>query len=160
MSVFAENILEFNLVDIAASQLHARGGRMTSQRRLILETLAECTDHPTAEEIYSRARQKYPGINLSTVYRTLRWLEKQGLVNARLFHDERGLERFDPIADHGEVDHHHFRCENCNQIIEFSSVLIDEIKGKFVSDHGGRVIKASLTLYGLCAECAGKKDQA
>ena len=152
--------MEFNLVDMAAGQLHARGGRMTSQRRLILETLAECTDHPTAEEIYSRARKINPGINLSTVYRTLRWLEKQGLVNARLFHDERGLERFDPIGESGEIDHHHFRCEECNQIIEFSSKLIDEIKNKFVSENGGRVINASLTLYGICADCSGKNDQA
>ncbi len=151
--------MEFNLVDLAAGQLHARGGRMTNQRRLILETLADCTDHPTAEEIYSRARRVNPGINLSTVYRTLRWLVRQGLVNARLFHDERGLERFDPIADHGDIDHHHFRCEECNRIIEFSSELIDEIKAKFTSEYGGKVVNASLTLYGLCANCASKKGQ-
>lgn len=148
--------MEYNLVDLAATQLQATGGRMTHQRRLILQTLAECNDHPTAEEIFARARDRSPGLNLSTVYRTLRWLEQEGLVNTRLFEDERRQERFDPVAEVGQ-DHYHFRCRACNQIIEFPAPLIETIKAQYSAQYGGSVETATLMLYGLCADCAGSQ---
>lgn len=138
--------------------VHASGGRMTAQRRLIFETLVACDDHPTAEEIYRRARRKKPELNLSTVYRTLRWLEQAGLVNARRFEGEPRQERFDPVGER-PVDHHHFRCRACNAIIEFSAPVLEEIKAQFSRDHGASVESASLTLYGLCAACREKQSE-
>ncbi len=146
-----ENLYIQNL----ASTLRATGGRMTSQRRLIIETLATCADHPTAEEIFERASQLNANLNLSTVYRTLRWLEQEGLVNARLFEDEPRQERFDPVGER-TTDHYHFRCRNCNTILEFPAPLIDVIKTQFESEHGAQIESASLTLYGLCADCGAK----
>ncbi|MEW6651698.1 MAG: transcriptional repressor [Chloroflexota bacterium] len=130
---------------------------MTSQRRLILETLMECSDHPTAEEIFARALKKNPALNLSTVYRTLRWLEQQGLVNTRRFDGERRLERFDPVVEKGE-NHYHFRCRQCNQIIEFDSPLLELVKTHFQDCFGGEVQTASLVFYGVCSECREKSN--
>lgn len=144
--------MEFNLVNVAESQIHATGGRMTTQRRMILQALIECADHPTAEEIYQKVREKNPALNLSTVYRTLRWLEEHGLVNARRFDDDPRLERFDPVVEQGE-DHFHFRCKKCNQITEFDTPLIEVVKTQFVDCFGGKVENATLVFYGLCAEC-------
>ncbi len=138
-----------------ASTLRATGGRMTTQRRLIIETLAACADHPTAEEIFERASRQKSNLNLSTVYRTLRWLEQEGLVNARLFEDEPRQERFDPVGERNK-DHYHFRCRNCNTIIEFPAPLVDTIKTQFELDFGAHIESASLTLYGLCADCTDK----
>jgi hypothetical protein len=42
------------------NRLRSSGGRMTSQRRLILQTLQTMSGHPTAEEIYTAARQLDP----------------------------------------------------------------------------------------------------
>ncbi len=144
--------MEFNLVEEVESQIRAIGGRMTNQRRLILETLVECSDHPSAEEIFARVAEKNPALNLSTVYRTLRWLEKQGLVNTRRFDDEKRLERYDPVVEKGE-NHYHFRCQRCNQIIEFDTPLLDLVKTQFEDCFGGQVETASLVLYGICSEC-------
>ena len=145
--------MDFNLIDMAMSEIHANGGRMTNQRRLILETLSHYADHPTAEEIYERVRLKNRALNLSTVYRTLRWLEQRGLVNTRVFEDERCQERFDPIIKDDGMDHYHFRCSQCNQIIEFSTQYLENIKSQYCSEYGGLVQKASLILYGTCASC-------
>jgi Fe2+ or Zn2+ uptake regulation protein len=147
--------MEFDLVNAAESQIHALGGRMTNQRRMILQALIECADHPTAEEIYQKVREKNPALNLSTVYRTLRWLEQHGLVNIRRFDDEPRLERYDPVIEHGE-DHFHFRCRNCNQITEFDTPLINVVKAQFVDCFGGEIENATLVLYGLCSECFKK----
>lgn len=128
---------------------------MTSQRRLILETLFASPDHPTAEEIYLRAREVDASLHLSTVYRTLRWLEEEGLVSARLFEDERRQERFDPVAN-GSEDHYHFRCRACNDIVEFSDPVIDTLKDTYRSRFGGEVDSATLVLYGTCQSCKEK----
>ncbi len=144
------------LIQQAITQLRREGGRMTEQRRLILETLESRSDHPTAEDVYEQVRKDCPDINLSTVYRTLRWLEEVGLVGARWFEDEPRQERFDPVTHSGEVDHYHFRCRFCNHIIEFPAPLLEKIKSDFVTDYGGKVESATLTLYGICENCQAK----
>lgn len=125
---------------------------MTAQRKLILEVLENAPDHPTAEEIYHHARLCDPTLNLSTVYRTLRWLQEQGLVSPRWFEDERRQERFDTTLGE-ETDHYHFRCHICNAIIEFPEPLMETIKQDYQKRCGGRVESATLTLYGVCASC-------
>ena len=141
-----------SLVEQVSHRLRAGNGRMTAQRRLILETLQSCADHPTAEAIYERARHSDGALHLSTVYRTLHWLEEEGLVSPRWFEDERPQQHFDPVSAE-EGDHYHFRCQLCNHIIEFTEPLLDTIKQAFQQRHGGRVVSATLTLYGVCREC-------
>ena len=141
-----------SLIDRVANRLRSEGGRMTNQRRLILETLEGCPDHPTAEEIYDRARQNDNSLHLSTVYRTLRWLEEEGLVSPRWFEDERRQERFDPVSA-GNHDHYHFRCRVCNAIVEFSDPQLDELKNTYHRRFGGIIESATLTFYGICERC-------
>jgi Fe2+ or Zn2+ uptake regulation protein len=133
-------------------KLRAGGGRMTAQRRMILEVLESYPDHPTAEEVYLRARESDASLHLSTVYRTLRWLEEEGFVSPCWFEDERRQERFDTGGDGGQ-DHYHFRCQVCNQIVEFSEPLIERIKTIFEEQYGGSVESATLILYGVCETC-------
>ena len=149
------NAIETSLIEQATQKLHATGGRMTTQRRLILEVLDSCPDHPTAEEIYSRACESDETLHLSTVYRTLRWLEEEGLVSPRWFEDERRQERFDTVVDDGS-DHYHFRCRVCNEIIEFAEPRIEEIKTAYEARFGGQVESATLTLYGVCSRCSNR----
>lgn len=139
-----------SLVDEALECLSATGGRMTAQRRLILETLDNQSGHPSAEELYEMLKPRLPDLNLSTVYRTLRWLEKEGLVDSRWFGADR-QERFD-LASPSE--HHHFVCTSCQQVIEFKSREIERLKAQFEKDYGVSVELASVTLYGLCSNCS------
>lgn len=126
---------------------------MTTQRRIILDALESCGGHPTAEEVYREAKVNDPTLNLSTVYRTLRWLEKLELVSTHQFDDGRHLDRFD--ASHPQ-EHHHFRCRECNRIIEFSDERIQQIKTDFAAAYDCEVDDASLILNGLCRHCASK----
>ncbi len=124
---------------------------MTSQRRLILEILEAYSGHPTAEDIYTLARQKDPSLNLSTVYRTLRWLEEVELISPRRFDDDQRSERFDPNT---LSEHYHFCCQVCGKIIEFDEALAERIAHQFEAEAGARVANVSLVLYGTCRECS------
>jgi Fur family transcriptional regulator, ferric uptake regulator len=137
----------------AAITLRSTGGRMTTQRRLILETLESLGGHPTADEVYAVVRRRDPRLNPSTIYRTLAWLESAGLVSH--CHLDAGpagehSERYDPVTP---VEHHHFVCTTCGQVTEFVAPQVEAIKAEFATEHYIVVEKAALTLYGQCAAC-------
>jgi Fe2+ or Zn2+ uptake regulation protein len=131
------------------ARLRSQGGRMTVQRRLILETLESFSGHPTAEDIYAVVKKKAPRLHLSTVYRTIRWLEQEGKVSARRFEEDNRQERF----DYTPSEHHHFQCSSCKTVIEFESPLIDDVKTSFQVKTGVFIESASLLLYGKCKSC-------
>ena len=139
-----------NLVQKTSNRLRDQGGRMTAQRRLILETLQNLNTHPTAEELYEIASKKDPSLHLSTIYRTLRWLQQEGLVSSRFFDEDTRMERFDPASP---SEHYHFLCTSCKTVIEFDNLLVNTIKAQFELHSGAQVESGSVVLYGLCANC-------
>jgi Fe2+ or Zn2+ uptake regulation protein len=143
-----------SLSETAVQNIHARGGRITLQRQLILAALENLGGHPTAEEIYLHVRRDNPDINLSTIYRNLRSLESQGLISPRWFEEERRQQRFDPTV---QTDHYHFRCRNCSRIMEFDSFEIDHFIDEFAAAHRLEISSATFTLYGLCPECQAEE---
>ena len=57
--------------------------RYSKQRELVMQTVQNLCDHPTAEEIYDAAARECPGLSLGTVYRNLNSLVDAGRVRAR-----------------------------------------------------------------------------
>ena len=51
--------------------------RYSKQRELVMQTVENLCDHPTAEEIYDTAAKECPGLSLGTVYRNLNSLVRQ-----------------------------------------------------------------------------------
>jgi len=146
--------VSLSLVDQVTQKIHAGGGRMTGQRQLILEAVERHPNHPSAEEIYALVRRSDPAINLSTVYRTLRWLGENGFIASRWFEFDGRRERFDTApADQPHAEHFHFRCRACNQIIEFDEPTIESVRQSFQQTSGARVDAVNLTFYGLCPAC-------
>jgi Fe2+ or Zn2+ uptake regulation protein len=123
---------------------------MTCQRKNILEAFRSADEHPTAEEIYRIAKRQDATLNLSTVYRTLRWLEREGLLRARAFPEADRSERYDTALP---VAHHHFVCTTCRSVVEFDVVELESISRNMEKRYGLRVKQATLVLYGQCAAC-------
>jgi len=78
-----------------------KGGlRMTRQRQEVYRLLLEQRDHPTAQDVFLRVKDRLPNISLATVYNTLEALVQHGLVRQVNF--DREPSRFCPnLADHG-----------------------------------------------------------
>ena len=68
--------------DAVISRLRDSGHRITSQKSTIIRNILD-NPNSTAKEIYYLSKEKSPGINLSTVYRTVSELEKIGLLGNR-----------------------------------------------------------------------------
>lgn len=139
-----------NLVEDVIDLLQVHGGRMTEQRRLILETLETLDTHPSAEELHLIVREQDPKIHLSTIYRTLRWLEQEGLISSRWFEEDRRQERFDPALP---IEHHHFLCSRCKKVIEFDDPAVKSITDRFERAFGALIQETTIVLYGICSEC-------
>src|ERR1043165_3923304 len=63
-----------------AQRLATSGLRMTRQRQQVFDVVAESHDHPTAEQIFERAKKSNPEISFATVYNCLSVLVECGLV--------------------------------------------------------------------------------
>jgi Fe2+ or Zn2+ uptake regulation protein len=90
-----------NITDIDHSDdPKLEGLRMTRQRREVYDVLMSLRDHPTASEVYERAKSNMPGISLATVYNCLEALVDHGAV--RQVHFERESSRYCPnLTAHG-----------------------------------------------------------
>jgi len=88
------------------------GLRSTRQREEIFSVLMGKRDHPTAEEVYTRARSRLPGISLATVYNCLETLVECGLVRQVNF--ERESSRYCPNLN----KHAHFYCKKTGKVYD------------------------------------------
>jgi len=124
-------------------RLRAAGKRLTSERELLFEIIAE-NPHKDATAIYRLAVAKNPKIGLATVYRTLSLLAELGLVDVATLGEDHG---------HYEIhreDHVHLICLSCGRIRE---VPPPANLRKLGEDAGFDVCEAQLEITGYCRSC-------
>jgi len=126
-----------------------RGLKMTGQRRLIARVLSEADDHPDVEEVYRRALALDDRISIATVYRTVRLLEENGILERRDFGG--GRARYDP-TDRGH--HHHLIDVDTGRVIEFSDEAHEEVARLIAARLGFTLIGQRLELFGKRAATA------
>jgi len=118
--------------------------RMTDQRRVIARILSTATDHPSVEDVYSRAHEVDDRISLSTVYRTVRLFVDAGIVESHDFGD--GKARLETVAD----EHHdHLIDLKTGRVIEFSNEEIEKLQERVARELGFKLVDHRLELYGV-----------
>ena len=135
-------------------ELHARGLRMTPQRLLVLEAVMRL-GHATPEDVCAEASRVDPGMNASTVYRTLEVFERLGVI--RHAHLGPGAATYHP-GD--ESAHLHLVCETCGRVTEADVSLADGLAGRLRAAHGFSPDVEHMAISGTCAGCAGAGAQA
>jgi len=131
------------------ARLTTGGFRFTPQRQQVYEVLLQKRDHPTAEEVFMRAKKQMPEISHATVYNCLDALVKCGLV--RLVVLDRGATRFCPNMR----EHCHFYCDSCDQVFDVD--LPANAAPGIALPRGFRADHYEIAIHGLCAECAKRK---
>ncbi len=104
--------------------LRDHGINPSAQRVAVADYVLHTQDHPSADEVWTRVRSRFPHISRATVYNTLNLFVEKGLL--RQFVLTEGRIVFDPNVG----DHHHFIDEESGQIFD---VPWDAVK---VSDVG------------------------
>ena len=139
-------------LEAAIDELRARGLRLSSSRRLVLESLFSAGRPATAEEIASGMYGRLPRCDLASVYRNLETLEELGLV--RHMHLGHGPGLYAPAADEDE----YVACERCGRSEAVSSEVLREVRAAVRKAVGYEPRFSHFPLTGLCPTCKEKLD--
>jgi Fe2+ or Zn2+ uptake regulation protein len=142
-------VKESKLDTEVAERLDRSGFRATPQRTHVYKTLRAKRDHPTAEEVFIRAKKEMPEISMATVYNCLDALVQSHLV--RLVNHDKGATRYCSNM----MEHHHFYCVECGGAFDIdapSSVHEPLIK----LPSGFKADRYEIAFRGLCPDCAAR----
>lgn len=134
--------------DELLEMVKAQGLRLTPQRLIILSAIADGEGHMNVDEVYSRAKEAYPYMDIATVYRTLHLFKKLHMVTEVGMGDRLHYELTDPKARHN-----HMVCETCGQAFNLSPSYLDEFRTRLVSEFGFEPDLDHFTVTGVCSAC-------
>lgn len=126
------------------AQCRAKGMRLTGQRRLITQVLSEAQDHPDVFELHRRVVAQCPHVALATVYRTVKRLEAEGILERREFRD--GHARYERAS---KKHHDHLIDLETGAVIEFRNAEIERLQQEIAQRLGYRLVSHRLELYAV-----------
>lgn len=133
--------------DVAA-RLRAAGERVTPQRVVVADALAEEGRQVTAQELWESLRRQRPGLGRATVFRTLEALVSAGVA--------RRLELEGHVYGYVSCTprhHHHISCGTCGRVEEIGEAYIRPVAERLSAELGFEIDDARLDFYGRCGRC-------
>ena len=120
--------------------------RSTRQRTAIAQALAAVGQPLLPQELLVEAQKSVPSLRVATVYRNLKGLVEDGVVDVVTLPGE--ATRYESHRHH---HHHHFHCSHCQKVFD-----IDACPGDLghLLPNGYVLDSHELTFYGRCAGCA------
>lgn len=128
------------------------GYRLTPQRMMILEAIADSGGHVSAEEILETVREAYPYLDISTVYRTLDLLKTLHLASETDL--GRGHAQYELLS---KGLHHHLICTECGKILDVENSFLDPLRQSIDEAYDFHAEIEHLAIFGICSKC---KDDA
>ena len=124
---------------------------ITKRQEQLLDELMKCTDELTGQELHRKLHNGEKAMGLTTVYRNLQTLVKQGLIRSR--HLPNGEVLYAPV----ERDIHHLTCVSCGETtrIQGCPVKAIDISKKVSKDF--ELLFHTLEYFGLCKKCTNSK---
>ena len=124
--------------------------RNTVQKEVVERIVLSSCDHPTAETIYGRAKTELPNISLGTVYRILKRLAADGVIQ------EVSVGNAPSVFDKTLEMHAHLACAKCGAVVD---VMINkDIFESSITDSCGNSISGAQVMFsGVCANCLKKQ---
>ncbi|MDE3065960.1 MAG: transcriptional repressor [Verrucomicrobiota bacterium] len=133
------------------NRLTTGGFRFTPQRQHVYDVLLRKRDHPTADEVFIRAKRTMADISMATVYNCLDALVQCGLVRQVTL--DRGATRFClNMREHG-----HFYCDECGTITDVD--LPAKAPAAVPLPRGFLARRFEIAIHGVCPDCAKRKKR-
>ena len=134
--------------------MRAAGGRITAQRRLVLDALVATQPHPSAEDVTAHVQSVDPDVHQSTVYRTLHALTDLGVVSHVHLDHGRSVYHFT------HADAPHLVCRTCSAVTHLDTDTFTKVRQLVSGSTGfdlehGDVIHATATASSMAGEALG-----
>ncbi len=124
--------------------------RLTPQRLLVLDIVAQGSGHMGVDEVFRQAKEIHPYMDLATVYRTLHLFKRLGVVTEVAISDRLHYELTDP-----DGAHHHMVCQVCHGAYNLSPRYLDEFRDLLIREFGFEPDLHHFAITGVCANCRG-----
>ncbi len=120
----------------------------SKQREEILDVLKDSYNHPTAEEVYLKMKEKHSTASRGTVYRNLNVLTKNNVILKISILGR--PDRYDFLRK----EHSHVICTECGKVSDFQykfdkMQLENQIKGQTNINP----CLETISIYGICDNC-------
>lgn len=122
--------------------------RLTSLRREVLDLINSSESPLSADAIYGALKEKP---NLSSVYRSLAFLEDEGLIRSISFECET---RFYFSSEREPV--HFLHCKKCHKTEPFYEFFADSFAKKVAESRDFTITNHVFYFIGICGECKRK----
>jgi Fur family transcriptional regulator, ferric uptake regulator len=139
-------------VEAILDLLREEGHRVTTPRRLLIQSLIEAGDHRTADELATDVQSRAPDVHISTIYRNLEELERLGVIaHSHLGH---GASTYHLST----VAHGHLVCESCGTMIEIPGELFGPLVRRVEAEYGFAIDPHHFAMVGQCGPCAARSE--
>lgn len=131
----------------------------TSSRTKIMEFLKQNQDRAVnANDILDYLKAENSEVNMTTIYRYLDKLSKEGTVIKYVA--QKGDRAVYQYVEHGHncEEHLHLRCRECGSIIHLECAFMNEISEHISKHHGFMLECKDSVLSGVCKNCQNKKQ--
>ena len=115
--------------------LRDAGIRVTQQRRTVIAALVQSHDHPSAHDVYARAKLVDNSVSFATVYRALATLTDAGIVQ-RIAVDD-GPARFEMAP---ETEHDHLVDVDSGDVLELASKELVALRSSLAAELGYEIL--------------------
>ncbi len=143
--------LEAPDLDSALAALRSHGLRVSTARRLLLESLYRTDDPLTAERLTSGLDARAPRSDVASVYRNLEILEQVGLV--KHFHLGHGPGLY---VRAGAAVREYLICDSCGRVRALPPAELDRVRDAVRADTGWESRFTHFPISGLCPDCRGR----
>ena len=108
-------------IDVILKLLRDNDLKVTPQRMVVLQSVHELKNHPTAEIIIGHIKQTHPNIATGTVYKILETFVQKGMITK--VKTDRDIMHYDAIIE----NHHHLYCSESDKIEDYFDEELDQL---------------------------------
>tara|TARA_B100001094_G_scaffold35072_1_gene29083 strand:+ start:71 stop:466 length:396 start_codon:yes stop_codon:yes gene_type:complete len=121
--------------------------KITKRQEQLLEELKKCEDELSGQELHRQLIIDGKSMGLTTVYRNLQVLIKNGLIRSR--HLPTGEVLYTPV----DRDIHHLTCVQCGETSKVEGCPVKEIHSPKKNTKKFQLLFHTLEYFGLCQNC-------
>ena len=133
--------------------LRAHGHRVTRPRHVVWQVLTATDGHLNAHELTERVHDIDPGVNVSSIYRTLALFTEIDLVRESRLGDAATWER-----SHGDAVIH-LVCTGCGTVDHHHTTSVEVLRRELATEHSFAPEGIDVSVTGWCHTCAERRGR-
>ena len=127
--------------------------KLTQNQQQVYEALKANPQELTAQDLHHQLREANRRLGLSTVYRILKTLQVQGLIQTRT------RANGESVYQLTQTDDHHLTCLNCGFSVPVHCCPAKALEQELEASQDFQIYYHTLEFFGVCSSCANQLSE-